>query len=90
MGQLESNREVPRKFKAAPYQKEFIMPLTDTVRVEPRLFTARSAAEYLGRSESAIRNLIFKKQIKITRAGRAVRLDRQDLDRWIESGNAGS
>jgi excisionase family DNA binding protein len=53
--------------------------------VEPRLLTAKQAAEYIGRSEQAVRHLIFQRDLPVVRNGRCVRLDRKDLDRWIEN-----
>jgi excisionase family DNA binding protein len=49
-----------------------------------RLFTPKQAGEYLGRTESAVRQMIFKKQIRVVRIGRNVRLDRRDLDMLID------
>jgi excisionase family DNA binding protein len=54
-------------------------------RVEPRLLTAKQAGDYVGRSEQAIRHLIFQRDIPTVRTGRCVRIDRKDLDRWIEN-----
>ena len=53
--------------------------------IEPRLLTAAQAAEYIGRSEQAVRHLIFQWDIPVVRTGRCVRIDRKDLDRWIEN-----
>ena len=38
----------------------------------------------MGRTESAVRQLIHKKQIPIVRFGRNVRIDVRDLDALIE------
>ena len=54
-------------------------------RIEPRLLTAEQAGEYIGRSEGAVRHLIFQRDIPIVRNGRCVRIDRKDLDKWIEN-----
>lgn len=51
---------------------------------QPRLMTAAQAGEYIGRTESAIRQLIHKRQIPIVRFGRNVRVDVRDLDNLIE------
>ncbi len=48
-----------------------------------RLLTAAQAGEYIGRSESAIRQMIFKKQLPVVRIGRNVRIDVRDLDALI-------
>ena len=49
-----------------------------------RLLTAAQAGEYLGRSEAAVRQMIFKKQIPVVRDGRNVRIDVRDLDDRID------
>jgi excisionase family DNA binding protein len=53
--------------------------------IEPRLLTAEQAGVYIGRSEQAVRHLIFNRDIPTVRNGRSVRIDRKDLDRWIEN-----
>jgi excisionase family DNA binding protein len=54
-------------------------------RLEPRLLTAAQAGEYISRSEQAVRHLIFQRDVPTVRNGRCVRIDRKDLDRWIEN-----
>jgi excisionase family DNA binding protein len=55
-------------------------------RSKTRLLDVTAAADYIGRSPSAVRHLIAKGAIPcIRRAGR-VQLDRQDLDNWLELG----
>lgn len=54
-------------------------------RLEPRLLTAEQAGEYIGRSAQAVRHLIFQRDIPVVRTGRCVRIDRRDLDKWIEN-----
>jgi excisionase family DNA binding protein len=49
-----------------------------------RLMTSKQAGECLGRSESAVRMMIFKQQIPVVRIGRNVQIDRSDLDRLID------
>ena len=49
-----------------------------------RLLTAKEAGVYLGRSEAAVRQMIFKKQIPVVRDGRNVRIDIRDLDDRID------
>lgn len=60
-------------------------PRPNAERLEPRLLTVKEAAQYLARSEQAIRHLIFQRDMPVVRSGRNVRLDRRDLDRWIEN-----
>jgi len=50
----------------------------------PRLLNAKKAAEYLGRTESAVRHLIHKKILPVVRFDRAIRIDVRDLDRLID------
>jgi excisionase family DNA binding protein len=62
------------------------VPATTAQRkIEPRLLTVEQAAGYIGRSEQAVRHLIFQRDIPVVRTGRCVRIDRKDLDRWIEN-----
>ena len=51
---------------------------------QPRLLTVKQAAEYIARSEQAVRHLIFQRDLPVVRHGRCVRLDRKDLDQWID------
>lgn len=55
-----------------------------TTAITRRLLTARQAAEYISRSEQAVRHLIFQRDLPVVRNGRCVRIDRKDLDIWIE------
>jgi excisionase family DNA binding protein len=57
-------------------------------RLEPRLLTAEQAGDYIGRSHQAVRHLIFQRDIPTVRTGRCVRIDRKELDRWIENHKA--
>lgn len=50
----------------------------------PRLLNVKQAAEYLGRTESAVRQLIHKKVLPVVRFDRAIRIDVRDLDRLID------
>ena len=49
-----------------------------------RLMTPRQAGDYIGRTESAVRQMIQRKQLPVVRFGRNVRIDRLDLDRMID------
>jgi excisionase family DNA binding protein len=53
--------------------------------IEPRLMTVPQAAFYIARTEQAVRHLIFNRDLPVIRAGRNVRLDRRDLDSYIEN-----
>lgn len=52
--------------------------------VQPRLFTVKQAAKYLGRSPDALYHLIRNAPLRSVKADGRVMLDRQDLDKWIE------
>ena len=49
-----------------------------------RLLTVAEAAAYLRRTPRALRHLIAAGTVPAVREGRSVRLDRRELDRWIE------
>jgi hypothetical protein len=51
-----------------------------------RLLDVPAAAEYIGRTPSALRHMIAKGIVPCVRRDGRVQLDRQDLDRWIEMG----
>jgi excisionase family DNA binding protein len=50
----------------------------------PRLLTVDQAAEYLGRTEQAMYQLISHKKLPTVRTDRRVMIDIEDLKRWIE------
>jgi excisionase family DNA binding protein len=49
-----------------------------------RLFTVAEAAEYLGRSENAVKILIHRGKLPVTRIDSKSQIDRQALDRLID------
>jgi excisionase family DNA binding protein len=51
-----------------------------------RLLDVPAAAEYIGRTPSALRHLIAKGAIPCVRRDGRVQIDRQDLDTWLEMG----
>jgi excisionase family DNA binding protein len=51
---------------------------------QERLMTVNEAAKYLGRTPWALRHLIATKALPVVRMGRSVRLDRRELDRWVD------
>jgi excisionase family DNA binding protein len=55
-------------------------------RNKGRLLDVPGAAEYIGRTRSALRHLIAKGTIPCVRRDGRVQLDRQDLDNWLELG----
>ncbi len=50
---------------------------------EARLLSVPNAAKYLGVSDWHVRRLIWRGDLPSVRVGRLVRLDREDLDRYI-------
>jgi len=52
--------------------------------VERVLLNVAEAAVYLGRSKSAVQNMIYDRELPVVRNGRRVHLLRKDLDSWIE------
>ena len=54
-------------------------------KISPRLLTVREAAEYLGRTETAVRELVWHGQLAHIRTDRRVMLDLRDLDSWIDT-----
>lgn len=55
-------------------------------RNKSRLLDVPAAAEYIGRTPSALRHLIAKGAIACVRRDGRVQLDRKDLDNWLELG----
>jgi excisionase family DNA binding protein len=51
---------------------------------EPRMLTVMEASRYISRSERSVRQMITDGVLPVMREGRAVRLDRAALDRWID------
>jgi excisionase family DNA binding protein len=49
-----------------------------------RLLTVEQAAEYIGRTEQAMYQLISQKKIPVVRTDRRVMIDVKDLDKWID------
>ena len=49
-----------------------------------RLFTVAEAAEYLGRSENAVKLLIHRGKLPVTRIDSKSQIDRQALDKLID------
>ena len=58
-------------------------------RNKGRLLDVRAAAEYIGRTPTALRHLIAKQAIPCVRRDGRVQLDHQDLDNWVELSKTG-
>ena len=54
-----------------------------------RVLSVAAAAEYIGRTQSALRHLIAKGTIPCVRRDGRVQLDREDLANWLEMGKTG-
>lgn len=52
--------------------------------IRKRLLSVQETAVYLGRSVTAIRELIWAGKLPYVREGRRVHCDIYDLERWIE------
>lgn len=48
-----------------------------------RLLTPAEAAEYLGRTEDAIRQMVHRRQVPFVKTGKLLRFDIRDLNEWI-------
>ena len=48
------------------------------------MLTVSEAAAYIGRTPNALRCMIARGKVPAVRDGRAVHLDRADLDNWVE------
>lgn len=57
---------------------------TQEQRERKRLYSLQEAAEYIGRSYAAVRNLVATGALPSHRRDRRRFIDREDLDRWIE------
>ena len=51
-----------------------------------RYLTVDEAAEYIRRSEDAVRKLVSKQAIPFKKHGRCVRFDIHELDGWMANG----
>jgi excisionase family DNA binding protein len=53
-----------------------------------RLLTVKEAAEYLGRTEDAVYQLISRRKLQAVRNGRRVHLEASELDKFVEMGRS--
>jgi excisionase family DNA binding protein len=51
---------------------------------QKRLYSVKEAASYLGRSVTALREMIWAGKLPYIKDGRRILLDVQDMDEWIE------
>jgi excisionase family DNA binding protein len=52
--------------------------------LQKRLYSIKEAAIYLGRTETALREMLWAGKLPYIRDGRRLLLDLQDMDRWID------
>lgn len=52
----------------------------------PELLTVREAAEYARVDGKTIRRAIWARRLKASRVGRAIRINKEDLRRYLETG----
>ncbi|MBF0517103.1 MAG: helix-turn-helix domain-containing protein [Nitrospirae bacterium] len=57
---------------------------TPSERPKKRLYSIMDAAEYLGRTEWSIREMVWAGKIPCIRDGRRILIDVNDMDKWIE------
>ncbi len=63
---------------------EAVLAKVEGVGTGPRLMSLKAAAEYLAMSQAGLRDAIANGKIPNVRIDRLIRLDRRDLDGWIE------
>jgi excisionase family DNA binding protein len=54
-------------------------------QITKRLYSIPEAAQYLGRTDWGIREMVWAGKIPCVKDGRRVLLDIKDMDKWIES-----
>lgn len=57
--------------------------MADKIPIIPRLLSVAQAAEYLGRTPEALRQLIHRGRLPVVKLDRRVQVDRLDLDEII-------
>ena len=55
-----------------------------TATLPKRLYSVKEASIYLGRSECAVREMIWAGKLPFIKDGRRILLDIKDMDEWIE------
>ena len=52
--------------------------------VEKRLLNIKEASEYLGIPTKSLYKLVWQRRIPFVKIGKALRFDKERLDKWIE------
>ena len=75
-----------------PIQHRFKKPvaLPQPITAGPRLLSIKDAAGYLGARVWAIRQMLRKRELPYVPVGRGFKIDKVDLDRWIERQKIGT
>jgi len=56
----------------------------DNLKIAKRLYSIKEAAVYLGRTEWALREMIWAGKLPYVKDGKRILLDIRDMDEWIE------
>jgi excisionase family DNA binding protein len=75
-----------------PIQRRFKKPVVppQPISARPRLLSIKDAAAYLGARVWAIRQMLRNRQLPYVPVGRGCKIDKVDLDRWIERQKIGT
>jgi excisionase family DNA binding protein len=73
----------------AARSSEFLSVHREVVQC-PRLLSIKDAAAYLGARVWAIRQMMRKRELPYLPVGRGFKIDKIDLDRWIERQKIGT
>jgi excisionase family DNA binding protein len=73
-------------------QKRFKKPVEPPhpISAGPRLVSIKDAAAYLGARVWAVRQMLRKRELLYVPVGRGFKIDKIDLDRWIERQKIGT
>jgi excisionase family DNA binding protein len=75
-----------------PILRRFKKPVVSPqpISAGPRLLSIKDAAAYLGASVWAIRQMLRNRRLPYVPVGRGFKIDKIDLDRWIERQKIGT
>jgi excisionase family DNA binding protein len=75
-----------------PIQKRFKKPVVTPPPISsgPRLLSIKDAAGYLGARVWSVRQMLRKRELPYVPVGRGFKIDKIDLDRWIEREKIGT
>ena len=75
-----------------PIQHRFKKPVVppQPISAGPRLLSIKDAAAYLGARVWAVRQMVRKRELPYVPVGRGFKIDKIDLDRWIERQKIGT